>query len=106
MIIDNIFLLLWGRNGTQMVKGYKKKFRYLLSASDIPLEKLAYCFVLMFSIISKSTPCLLKFYLHCKLPNFKCVSNASVGQGEEQKEGMGGEKGRNGSTLGVWRRCE
>ena len=63
----------WHTDGERV----QKKFRYLLSAFDIPLEKLAYCFVLMFSIISKSTPFLLKLNLQCKLPNFILVSNTS-----------------------------
>ena len=53
-----------------------------------------------------STKSEMLYIIYSKLPNFKCVSNTSVGQGEEQKEGMGGEEGMNGSTLGVWRRCE
>ena len=79
MIIDNIFLLIWGTHGTQVVKGYKKRSSGNFLVHFIsPWQNLPIWLVLMFSIISKSTSFLLKLDIHCKLPNFMRVSNTSV----------------------------
>ena len=70
-MIDNIFLLIWGTHGTQVMKEYKKNSSgYFLVHFISPLQNLPIWIFLTFSIISKSTSFLLKLDLHCKLPNF------------------------------------
>ena len=78
LIIDKILLLLGGRYGTKVVKRDNKRSSGNLYVHLIfPWQNWTIDLFFTFYFISKSTYFLLKLNLHCKLPNFRCVSNTS-----------------------------
>ena len=80
LVIDNIFLYFWGKTLHKGGERGQEKEVQLVSKCIIypPGNIKTIWLVLVFTIISKSTSFLLKFDLHCNLPNFRHVSNTSV----------------------------